>query len=79
MTVNNNGASNNIVTQSFTVTVNAVNQPPTLNALGNVTINENAGMQTVNLSGITSGTTSQPQTLTVTPVSNNPGLIAIRR
>ena len=54
VTVNNNGASNNIVTQSFTVTVNAVNQPPTLNALGNLTINENAGMRTVNLSGITS-------------------------
>ena len=30
VTVNDGGTSNNIVTQSFTVTVNAVNQPPTL-------------------------------------------------
>ena len=55
VTVNDGGASNNLVSQTFTVTVNPVNQPPTLNALANVTINENAGLQTVNLSGITSG------------------------
>jgi len=30
-----------------------VNQPPTLNAINNLTINENAGLQTVSLSGIT--------------------------
>jgi hypothetical protein len=76
VTVNNNGTSNNIVTRSFTVTVNPVNQPPTLNALANVTINENAGLQTVNLSGITTGASNQVQTLTVTAASSNPGLIA---
>ena len=31
------------------MTVNPVNQAPTLNAISNVTINENAGQQTVNL------------------------------
>ena len=55
VTVNNGGTSNNIVSQTFTVTVNPVNQPPTLNSLANMTINENASLQTVNLSGITSG------------------------
>ncbi len=75
VTVNNNGASNNIVTQSFTVTVNAVNQPPTLNALSDVAMNENAGLQTVNLSGISSGAANQVQPLTVTAASSNPGLI----
>jgi len=75
VTVNNGGASNNIVSRTFTVTVNPVNQPPTLNALANVTINENAGLQTVNLSGITSGATNQTQTLTVTASSSNTGLI----
>ena len=59
VTVNDGGASNNIVSHSFTVTVNPVNQPPTLNSLANMTINENAGLQTVNLSGITSGATNQ--------------------
>ena len=75
VTVNDGGASNNIVTQTFTVTVNPVNQAPTLNALANVTINENAGLQTVSLSGITSGATNQTQPLTVTASSSNTGLI----
>ena len=75
VTVNDGGTSNNIVTQTFTVTVNAVNQPPTLNAIGNLIINENAGLQTVNLSGITSGAANENQTLTVTAVSSNPSLI----
>ena len=75
VTVNDGGTSNNIVTQSFTVTVNAVNNQPTLNAIGNLTINENAGLQTVSLSGITSGATNEIQTLTVTAVSSNTGLI----
>ena len=66
VTVNDGGTSNNIVTQSFTVTVNAVNQPPTLNVINNVVINENAGLQTVALSGITSGATNENQTLRVT-------------
>ena len=75
VTVNDGGASNNIISRTFTVTVNPVNQPPTLNALANVTINENAGLQTVNLSGITSGATNEVQTLTVTASSSNTGLI----
>ena len=39
-----------------------------------MTINENAGQQTVNLSGITAGG-SETQTLTVTASSNNTALI----
>jgi hypothetical protein len=75
VTVNNGGASNNIVTQTFTVTVNGVNQAPTLNAISNLTINENAGLQTVNLTGISSGATNEFQTLTITAASSNTGLI----
>ncbi len=73
--VNDGGASNNIVSRSFTVTVNPVNQSPTLTALANVTINAGAGLQTVNLTGITSGATNETQTLTVTATSSNPSLI----
>jgi hypothetical protein len=73
--VNDGGVSNNIVTRTFTVTVNAVNQAPTLNALGSVTVNENAALQAVNLSGISSGATNEVQTLTVTASSSNSGLI----
>ncbi|MGO9476364.1 MAG: Ig-like domain-containing protein, partial [Limisphaerales bacterium] len=75
VTVNDGGASNNIVTQTFTVTVKPVNQPPTLNAIGSFSINENAGLQTVNLSGISSGAANENQTLTVTATSSNTGLI----
>src|SRR5439155_701579 len=42
-------------TQNFAITVNWVNQPPTLNAIGNVNLVENWSLQTVNLSGITAG------------------------
>jgi hypothetical protein len=75
VTVNDGGTSNNIVSRSFTVTVNPVNQTPTLNPLANLMINENAGLQTVNLSGISSGATNEFQTLAVTATSSNPGLI----
>jgi len=75
VTVNDNAGSNNIITRTFVVTVNPVNQPPTLNTLANVTINEGASAQTVNLSGITSGATNESQTLTVTASSSNPALI----
>ncbi|MCL4789632.1 MAG: cadherin-like domain-containing protein, partial [Verrucomicrobia bacterium] len=75
VTVNDGQAQNNTFSRTFTVTVNAVNDPPTLNALGNLTLNESAGLQTVNLAGITSGAANENQTLTVTATSSNPGLI----
>jgi Bacterial Ig domain/Divergent InlB B-repeat domain len=75
VTVNDGGTSNNVVTRTFNVTVNHVNQQPTLTALSDVVINENAPAQTVALSGISSGAPNEHQTLTVTAISSNPGLI----
>jgi hypothetical protein len=75
VTVNNGGVSNNSVSRSFTVTVNAVNQPPTLNPIPNLTINENAGQQSVNLSGISSGAPNEIQTLAISAFSSNLKLI----
>jgi hypothetical protein len=54
-----------------------VNYAPTLNALGCLTINSNAGPQTVNLTGITSGASNEVQTLTVTATSSNTNLIRL--
>ncbi len=51
-----------------------VNDAPTIDTPSNVTINENAGEQTVNLTGITAGG-GETQTLTVTASSNNTALI----
>jgi len=53
----------------------ANNNPPTLDTLGNLTLNANAGLQSVSLSGITSGSVTENQTLSVSAVSSNPALI----
>ena len=48
--------------------------PPTLNSLANILINENPGLQTINLAGITSGSTNA-LTLNVTASSGNTGVV----
>lgn len=76
VSVNDGQSQNNIVSRSFNVTVsNTANTPPTLSALGNLAINEDAAQQPVNLSGITAGAVGETQTLTVSATSSNPGLI----
>jgi hypothetical protein len=75
VTVNDGQLATNTVTRSFTVTVNSVNQAPTLNALGNFTVTRNAGLQSVILSGISSGAPNESQGLTVTAVSSDPTVI----
>jgi hypothetical protein len=60
---------------AYNVPVVMPNQPPTLNPLANVTIPANAVLQSVNLSGISSGSTNEVQTLIVTAASSNPALI----
>jgi hypothetical protein len=67
-----NGGTN---TGTVTVTINAVNDPPTLDAISALTISENAPAQTVTLTGITSGATNENQVLTVRATSGNPALI----
>ena len=58
------------------MTVNAVNDAADAEcARATVTINEDAGLQTVNLSGHQPGASDETQTLTVTASSSNPGLI----
>ena len=60
---------------SYSVPIISVNQPPTLSALNNLVLNENAGLQTVALAGLSSGAPNENQTLSVTAVSSNPALI----
>jgi hypothetical protein len=73
--VDNSAPSNNTVIRSFSVTVSPVNARPTLNPISDLTINENASPQTVNLSGITSGSSNEVQTLKVTASSSNPSVV----
>ncbi len=76
VTIDDGQGANNITTRTFTVTVSEVNSPPTLDALNNVTLSEDASAQTVNLSGISTGATNENNTLVVTATSSNTGLIA---
>ncbi len=73
VTVSDDGGANTTSVQ-FTVTVNFVNQAPTIIQPANVTINENAGEQTVDLTGIAAGGGAS-ETLTVTASSTNSSLI----
>lgn len=60
---------------SWAVPLPVVNHPPTLNPISNMALGVNAKLQTVNLSGITSGATNEIQKLAVTAVSSKPTLI----
>ncbi|MBI4325792.1 MAG: tandem-95 repeat protein, partial [Chloroflexi bacterium] len=74
-TVRDDGAPELTATGTVTVTVSPVNDEPTLDGLADLTIPENSGVQTVSLTGIGSGAADEVQTLVVTAVSSNPGLI----
>lgn len=60
---------------SFLVTVNPVNDPPTVNALADLVVEANSGTRAVALGGITGGPANESQTITVTASSSNPALI----
>ncbi len=71
-----NGGSDTSAAQTFTITVTAVNDAPTLTAIADPTaILEDAGQQTINLSGIGTGASNEAQTLTVAATSSNTALI----
>lgn len=81
VTVDNGSVSNNLVSQAFNVSVLPVPvvtpppPPPTLNAITNLTIYQNAGVQTVNLTGLSAGSTNGKPTLVVAAVSSNSSII----
>lgn len=78
VTVNDGQTQNNTITQTFTVTVNAVNPPPTLNPISDIYLTEGAGVQYVNLNGITFGSvpTSKKQRIRITAASSNRGVVS---
>lgn len=75
VTVNDGQAQNNLITRSFTVTVSAVNDAPTLDPIADLQLAEDAPTQSVALAGIGTGAANETQTLSVTALSSNPGLI----
>ena len=83
VTVEDGGLDNDLATagdnatfsRTFEVTVNPINDDPTLDSLSNLTIDEDATEQTVNLAGISSGGGEEEQPLRVTSISSDPNLI----
>lgn len=57
------------------ITFTPTNHPPTLDPPGSVALYQSSGQQILPLTGITSGAPNEAQTLTVSAVSSNPGLI----
>jgi hypothetical protein len=83
VTIEDGGIDNNLattgnnatITTTFVVTVNAVNDdPPTIAAIDDVTVDEDSGDTIVNFAGITAGP-GEVQPLRVTAVSSNATLI----
>ncbi len=70
-----NGGVNTSGPQTFTITVTPANDAPTLDAIGDRTVAEDAAAQTVNFAGITQGTGDSGQTLTVTATSSNTAVV----
>ena len=60
--------------QTFTVTVDSVNQPPTLDPISDLVMDEDSPQQIVNLTGISAGV-GETQDLRVTASSDNTALI----
>lgn len=66
---------NHLYSRSFVVTVQGSNMPPTLDAITNRTVLQNSGAFSVPLSGVTSGSASELQTLIVRATSSNPTIL----
>ncbi|MCF6239101.1 MAG: tandem-95 repeat protein, partial [Candidatus Marinimicrobia bacterium] len=78
VTVNDGQATSNTISRTFEVTVNAVNDLPTINPISDpAAILENAGEQSINFSSVSpgGGADEAGQTIVITATSNNTSLI----
>lgn len=71
-----NDKQGDIATNTFLLTV-VPNQPPTINPISAIVLPQNAGPQTVTLTGLGPGSPTEVQALTITATSSNPSLIPI--
>ena len=64
-----------VTNTSFGLVVTPVNDPPTLDPINNLLVNEGAAVQTINLTGISSGAANENQILAISAISSNPDVI----
>jgi hypothetical protein len=74
VTVSDGQSVNGSTQRTFTVTVNPVNDPPTLDPITNRVV-QGGGLRTVPLTGLSGGPTNEAQVLQVTAVSSNTALV----
>jgi hypothetical protein len=75
ITIRANDPDGSTNSRTFEIVVNSVNDAPTLDPISDMTIDEDSGPHVVNLSGLSSGSSNEVQTLVVTAVSSDPSLI----
>ena len=73
MTVDDGGASNNVVSRSFTVTVQSVNDLPAISAVGDQVIPEDASTAAIPFT--VGDVETAAEALGVTAASSNPGVV----
>ena len=59
------------VSQNNSVSFTTLNYPPTINAISNISICQDAAQQSITLSGISDGSTGETQTVSITATSSN--------
>jgi methionine-rich copper-binding protein CopC len=64
------------VSEKFVLTVNEINDEPTIDAIANVTVDENTPVVNVQLSGISAGPASETQNITITATGVNSALVS---
>lgn len=79
VTVDNGATSNNVTAQTFTVTLLAAPpaNPPTFDTLTNLTIYQNAGVQTVVVTNINSGLADGNQNVVVSAATSDATIISV--
>ncbi|MEA3208287.1 MAG: large repetitive protein [Chthoniobacter sp.] len=71
------GGADTSAPQTFTIDLTPVNDPPTLEALADLDLLEDAPEQIISLTGIGTGASNEAQTLVVTAASSDPAVIPI--
>ncbi len=75
LTVTDASHTNRIEKLDYISVASLANARPTLNALPNLVVDENAAPTSIELAGITSGATNEFQVLTLTATADQPGLV----
>ncbi len=75
ITADDGQPANNTHSENFSLNVNPVNDPPTMDDINNLTIAEGAGVQEVILTGITGGPFENQQVTSITASSFNENII----